>query len=183
MTKNLFEISPQSDTHHQQVEQLLDASFGLDRRTKASYRLRETEKEISGLSYVAKSVEQQIIGTISFWHIFLGDNGMKAILLGPLAVHPQWQSSGIGMALMQEGIKAAKLQNHKLVILIGDAPYYQKIGFKQVPENQLLMPGPNDPARLMYLEITPGVLGDTSGLIRSPLRYRTAPFFSNPGSK
>ncbi len=172
MTSSQFLIYPQTQVDHNQVEALLDDAFGLDRQTKSSYRLREGETPVTDLSFIAKTIDNKIIGTISFWHIHLGHTGTKAILLGPLAVAPNQQSAGVGLALMRHGITAAKAQGHKLIILVGDAPYYAKIGFQQVPLNTLLMPGPNDPARLLYLELEDGAFNQPTGLIRSPSRWQ-----------
>jgi predicted N-acetyltransferase YhbS len=183
MTQQNHQIIPQTPAHQAAVETLLDQAFGLDRRTKSSYRLREGETAIDGLSFLAQAENGQIVGTISFWPIHLGRNGPQALLLGPLAVRPDCQRSGLGQKLMQHGIAAAKAAGHKLILLVGDAPYYAKLGFQKVPQNQLLMPGPNDPARLLFRELVPGSLNNATGLIRSPSRYRTTPFHNKPGSK
>ena len=172
MTNSKISIHPQHPSDDSKVETLLDKAFGLDRRAKSSYRLREKQTAVEGLSFIAKDNDEKIIGTISFWHIHLGDKGTKAILLGPLAVAPNQQSTGIGLALMHHGIAAAKKAGHKLIILVGDAPYYAKVGFKQVPLNTLFMPGPNDPARLLYLELEDGAFNQPTGLIRSPSRWQ-----------
>ena len=182
MTNSLFKIDPQTAFDNDAVEHLLDAAFGIDRRTKTSYRLREGEQPLPGLSFLARN-GQGIIGTISFWQIHIGKNGPDAILLGPLAVLPDHQSSGIGQALMAHGLEAAKQKGHQLVVLVGDAPYYRKAGFRQIPDGQVTMPGPYDPDRLLYLELQDGAIKTASGLLRSPSRYRTAPFFNNPGSR
>jgi len=178
-----IQIHPQSVSDNLIVDNLLDAAFGIDRRTKTSYRLREGEKPLPGLSFVARDDTGTIIGAISFWQIHIGKNGPDAILLGPLAVLPDHQTSGIGQALMTHGLKAAGQVGHQLVVLVGDAPYYAKVGFKQVPNGQVIMPGPNDPERLLYLELQQGTLASSNGLIRSPGRYRTAPFRNKPGNR
>ncbi len=178
-----FQILPQSASDNLIVDNLLDTAFGIDRRTKTSYRLREGEKPLPGLSFVARDKSTTIIGAISFWQIHIGENGPDAILLGPLAVQPDHQASGIGQALMTHGINAAGQAGHQLVVLVGDAPYYAKVGFRQIPDGQVVMPGPNEPARLLYLELQPAALAQANGLIRSPSRYRTAPFRNNPGNR
>ena len=38
-----------------------------------------------------------------------------------------------------------------LALLVGDEPYYARLGFKRVPRGQLLMPGPVDPDRLLAI--------------------------------
>ncbi len=180
MTSKQFTICPQSPLDNDLAEQLLDRTFGMDRQTKSSYRLREGQTAIEGLSFIAKNAVDELIGTISFWNIYLGQAGTKAILLGPLAVEPNQQSTGVGLALMRHGIAAAKQAGHKLVILVGDAPYYGKVGFKQVPASSLYMPGANDPKRLLYLELEKGAFitpngTKPSGLIRSPSRWDARP--------
>lgn len=178
-----FQISPQTPADDTTIENFLDAAFGIDRRTKTSYRFREGEKPLPGLSFVSRDTQGAIIGSVSFWQLHIGESGPDAILLGPLAVLPKQQGSGIGQALMVHSIKVAKQAGYELIILVGDEPYYSRVGFRQVPENQMIMPGPNDPQRLLYLELKQGTLASANGLIRSPSRYRTAPFRNNPGSK
>jgi predicted N-acetyltransferase YhbS len=92
-------------------------------------------------------------------------------LLGPLAVAPDLQGIGIGRSLMRRGLAEARNLGHRLVILVGDEPYYGRLGFRQVPAGQLLMPGPVEPARLLYLELDPGALEAARGLVLPPGRF------------
>jgi len=154
------------------VETLLDLSFGLSRRTKTSYRLREGNMAIDGLSLVVRDKDVGLSGTISFWPLKIGEAGTDALLLGPLAVHPARQNLGIGLALMQEGIARAKQLGHRLMLLVGDQPYYARVGFQKVPINQLILPGPVDPERFLYLELKDGALDEAQGLVLPPHRYK-----------
>jgi predicted N-acetyltransferase YhbS len=153
------------------IETLLDLSFGLSRRTKSSYRLREGNTAIPGLSLVVRDAEFGLSGTISFWPLKIGEAGVDALLLGPLAVHPARQNLGIGLALMREGVARAKRRGHKLMLLVGDAPYYARVGFQKLPENQLLMPGAVDADRFLYLELEKGALDPAHGLVLPPHRF------------
>jgi len=130
--------------------------FGLSRRAKTSYRLREGESPASGLSFVALGDDGKLIGAVSFWHLFIGDVGTPALLLGPLAVSPALQGKGVGRALMHHGLDLARNMGHRLVVLVGDEPYYARVGFAKLPEGRLILPGPVDPVRLLYLELQPG---------------------------
>ena len=151
---------------------MLDQSFGLSRRTKTSYRLREGGAAVAGLSWVIRDPALGIVGAISFWPLAIGAKGTPALLLGPLAVHPERQNQGIGMALMQETLKIAKQQGHGLVLLVGDLPYYARMGFQQVASGQLLLPGPVDEQRLLYLELQPTSLRQAKGLVMAAHRMR-----------
>ena len=61
------------------------------------------------------------------------------------------------------GLDKAEALGHRLVILVGDEPYYARVGFKRVPDGRIELPGPVDPDRLLYLELTPGALAAGEG--------------------
>lgn len=153
------------------IEQLLDIAFGIDRRVKTSYRLREGSAPADGLSLVVRDAEVGLAGSISFWPLAIGSTGSPALLLGPLVVHPKRQNLGVGLALMREGLARAKAKGHKFAILVGDAPYYARVGFRKLPEGQLLMPGPVDPQRFLYVELVPSALAGMHGLVLPPYRF------------
>lgn len=153
---------------HDPVEHLLDLAFGSARHGKTSYRLREGNAAVPGLSLVTRDPGVGLSGTISFWPLVIGPEQSPALLLGPLAVHPDRQGLGIGITLMQEGLARAKAQGHGLVLLVGDEPYYAKVGFARLPEGQIDLPGPVDPKRFLYLELTPGAMQGVAGLAQVP---------------
>lgn len=166
-----FKPSPALASDIPAIDHLLDLSFGPARRTKTSYRLREGAMAVDGLSWVIRDDELGVVGAISFWPLAIGAKGVPALLLGPLAVHSKLQNKGIGLALMTHTLELAKLQGHKLVILVGDAPYYARVGFKNMPKGQLLLPGPFDESRLLYLELAEGGLEAAQGLIVAAHRF------------
>ncbi len=172
MTVCKFTIVPQEPQHQNEIEHLLDEVFGLCRRVKTSYRLREGEKPVQGLSFVAVESGNRIVGAISFWNVFIGEKGFRALLLGPLAVAPNRQGTGIGRGLMKLGLERAAQMGAKLVILVGDEPYYGRVGFRKVPAERLIMPGPVDPDRLLYLELQDGAMDEADGLVLPPRRYQ-----------
>ena len=94
-----FQLSPALPSDHDAIEHLLDLSFGPQRRTKTSYRLREGSTAAPGLSQVIRDAELGVVGAISYWPLAVGAKGSKALLLGPLAVHPLRQNLGIGLKL------------------------------------------------------------------------------------
>jgi predicted N-acetyltransferase YhbS len=166
-----FAITPETAGDVAEVELLLDQCFGVARRTKTTYRLREGECAVSGLSLVARHPSGRLIGAISFWELRIGEQGAPALLLGPLAVAPDLQGIGIGRSLMRRGIANARNLGHELIILVGDKPYYGRMGFRQVPPGRLVLPGPVEAARLLYFELEPGALESVSGLVLPPGRF------------
>jgi predicted N-acetyltransferase YhbS len=154
---------------HDAVEHLLDLSFGSGRRSKTSYRLREGNAAVPGLSLVVRDKGVKLAGTISFWPLAIGEKKTPALLLGPLAVHPDRQGLGIGLALMREGLARAHARGHRLVLLVGDEPYYAKVGFRKLPPGRIGLPGPFDPERFLFLELEPGALAGVSGMASAAL--------------
>jgi predicted N-acetyltransferase YhbS len=144
-------------------EALLDEAYGACRFTKTSERLREGRRPAEGLALVA--VERgRVIGTVRLWHVTAGP-GCAALLLGPLAVHPDYRNRGIGTTLMRRAIARARLAGHGAVLLVGDAPYYGRFGFSTAQTGSLWMPGSFERDRLLGLELKPAALSGARGMI------------------
>jgi len=145
------------------VEALNAESFGPGRFAKSAYRLREGVDAIAALSFVA--VEGAVLrGSVRFWPISVG--GHEELLLGPLAVRSDQRGRGIGIALMQAGIAAAKAGPWRGILLVGDEPYYAKVGFSRLPPGRVTFPGPVDQSRILGLSLKGGEMLTLSGLIR-----------------
>ena len=84
------------------------------------------------------------------WHVSTGFD-RPALLLGPLAVDPECRSRGIGAALMDRAITEARRRGHRIILLVGDEPYYAKFGFSAAATGSLSLPGPYEAHRLLGL--------------------------------
>ena len=145
------------------IERLHERVFGPGRYAKTAYRIREQVPHSLDLSFTAW------IGTLmagSVWLSKVTIGGTPALLLGPLTVEPPFRERGIGQLLMQHAMDEARAKGHRLVVLVGDEPYYAKAGFKVVPKGQCTMPGPVDPARLLVCELAEGAFKGVSGVIK-----------------
>src|SRR3954468_2344939 len=145
------------------IEALNEAGFGPGRFAKSAWRLREGVAPVESLGFVA--VENGAVrGSVRFWPIRVG--GTLALLLGPLAVDNAQRGRGMGIALMQAGIAAARQGPWPCILLVGDEPYYAKAGFSRIPPGRVRFPGPVDPERILGLSLKPGGLLNLSGQIR-----------------
>ncbi len=108
-------------------EALLDISYGPSRFAKTSARLRDGRLPADGLSLVALE-RGRLVGTVRLWPVSAGRR-CDALLLGPLAVHPDCRNRGIGAALVRAALRQAARLGHGAVLLVGDAPYYSRFGF------------------------------------------------------
>ncbi len=137
------------------VDALIERAFGPGRYAKAAERLREHNHPLLDISHVAWS-DGDVVGCVRMWPILIGD--AVAVLLGPFAVEAAWRSRGLGAALIQRACEAADAAGHGLILLVGDAPLFAPHGFQVVPRGSIVMPGPVDPARVMFRALTPGAV-------------------------
>jgi predicted N-acetyltransferase YhbS len=142
-------------------EALLDLSLGDARFEKPSERLREGRLPANALT---ASDRGRLVGTARLWHVSAGP-GRPALLLGPLAVHPDVRCRGIGSALMERAIDDARRLGHRAVLLVGDEPYYGRFGFSAEKTSGLRLPGRYDRKRFLALELERGALDGARGLV------------------
>ncbi|QLP97455.1 MAG: N-acetyltransferase [Rhodoblastus sp.] len=162
MSDLILTLSPESPADEAVVEKLAERAFGPGRFARTAYRLREGVTPAYSLSLIAR-VATLIVGANRMTPIRLG--GHPALLLGPLIVDPAFHGRGIGGALVEKSCALAAQAGWRLVFLVGDAPYYERFGFKRVPMGRLTMPGPVDPARMLVRELVPGAFEGVSGAV------------------
>ncbi len=155
-------IEPESPDDAEAIERLNERVFGPGRFAKTAYRLREEAAPDFTLSFVAR-VGTMLIGANRMTPILIGET--PALLLGPLTVEPVFRSQGIGEKLVLRSLEAARGVGAKVAILVGDEPYYSRMGFKRAPPGRVRLPGPVDPARVLYCEIAPGAFEGVGGAV------------------
>jgi predicted N-acetyltransferase YhbS len=157
-------------------EALLDACFGEERFRKTCERLREGRKAADGLSLVLER-DGDLIGTVRLWHVTAGPN-RPALLLGPIAIDPSLQGLGLGSKLMRVALQRATTRGHRAVLLVGDAPYYERFGFSAETTEALWLPGPYERERFVGLELQPGALASGHGLVSATGAFEEKPDFA-----
>lgn len=163
MTDLQLTIQHESPADGPAIDSLHDRAFGPGRYARTAERLREAAPHDPRLSLVAR-VATLLVGSVRLTPIRVGDH--PALLLGPLAVEPAFNSRGIGRALLERSTRDAAALGYDLVLLVGDEPYYSRIGFKRVPPGQMVMPGPVDPGRLLAWSPDPEKIKAVRGPIR-----------------
>jgi predicted N-acetyltransferase YhbS len=156
-------ILPETPDDAVPIERLHERTFGPGRLAKTAYRLREGVGHRLDLSFIAR-IGTLLVGSVRLSPIRIGET--KALILGPLTVEPPFRDHGIGYALIERALNEARAKGHRLVVLVGDEPYYGKCGFKRIPKGVAVMPGPVDPARLLVCELAAGAFEGVSGPIR-----------------
>jgi predicted N-acetyltransferase YhbS len=162
MTDLAITIMPETPEDGPAIEHLHERTFGPGRYARSAYRLREDIPHRLELSFTAR-IGTLLVGSVRLTPIRIG--AAPGLLLGPLTIEPPFRERGIGQKLLQRALAAARQQGHRLVVLVGDEPYYAKAGFKRVPKGRISLPGPVDPARILVAELTEGAFDGASGAI------------------
>lgn len=148
-----MDITQETSDDWWEVEALYDLCFAPGREALSSYRLRDGVPPVDSLCQVARDPDGTLGAAIRFWPVAIGPN--KALLLGPIAVHPTRQGEGLGGLMIRSGVAAAEAAGWSRILLVGDAPYYARFGFQKLTGVQ--MPPPTNPERVLGR-------GDWSGL-------------------
>jgi predicted N-acetyltransferase YhbS len=156
-------ILPEIADNAVSIDRLHERTFGPGRFARSAYRIREGVTHILDLSFTAR-IGTLLVGSVRLSPITIGQS--KALLMGPLTIEPPFRERGIGLALMQRSLDEAKKKGHRLVVLVGDEPYYARVGFKRIPKSRVKMPGPVDPARLLFVELAAGAFEGVTGDIK-----------------
>ncbi|MBB3935655.1 GNAT family N-acetyltransferase [Aureimonas phyllosphaerae] len=163
-----FSLRAETAADESARESLLDAAMGPNRRRKSSEAIRRDRLPAEGLSLVAESDEGELLGTVRLWNVSAGSREgaeVPALLLGPLAVSTRCEGLGIGSALMRRAIAESRWRGHGAIVLVGDAPFYERFGFAADRAADLAMPGPFERHRLLGLELRDGALSGARGAI------------------
>jgi predicted N-acetyltransferase YhbS len=57
----------------------------------------------------------------------------------------------------------------RLMLLVGNKPYYGRFGFRVAPAGRFALPGPVDPERVLVAELVPGALEAMRGPVIAAL--------------
>jgi len=155
-------VRPEVPGDAQAIERLHERTFGPGRFVLSAYRIREHVDHLLEVSFTAR-IGTLLVGSVRQLPVMIGET--PALLLGPLTVEPPFRSRGIGRMLMERALKDAKDKGHRIVLLVGDEPYYSRVGFKLVPTGRVAMPGPVDAARVLVFELVDGAFEGVSGTV------------------
>ena len=143
----------ETPAHAAQIEALLKRAFGPGRFAKVSERVREFADFAPELSFCAIEAGK-VVGVVRMWRVSVGDK--PVVFLGPLAVEESERRHGLGAQLVDRACAATEAAGEPAVLLVGDVPYFQRVGFAIAPD--VTLPGPVDPRRVLARSFGGGAL-------------------------
>ncbi|MBY8976150.1 N-acetyltransferase [Rhodobacteraceae bacterium NNCM2] len=148
-----------------EVEMLLDLAFAPGRGALSSYKLRNGVEPIADLCTIVRDEYDVVVACIRFWPVEIGEARTPALLLGPIAVHPTRQSEGLGALLIGQSLDRARELGWKLVLLVGDPPYYNRFGFRAAAPLGIRFPPPVNLERLLIRELAENATHGVTGMV------------------
>jgi putative acetyltransferase len=155
-------IRPELPSDDHAVGDVNRAAFPSDLESRLVDALRAAGKAV--ISLVA-DYEGAIGGHILFSAVSVERGSGRGLGLAPLAVVPALQRKGVGTALTQAGIAAAKAGGYDFVVVLGEPEYYGRFGFTKASSFGLKNEyGVDEP--FMAMELSSGALSHVSGLVK-----------------
>lgn len=157
-------IRPETAADRSAVRAVNEAAFETSVEADLIEALRGKSTEV--VSLVADS-DDAVVGHILFSRVTLaGYPQLRLMGLGPMAVAPQYQRSGVGSALVREGLARCRQLAVQAVVVLGHPEYYPRFGF--VPASRYAIRSEYDVPDdvFMIVELEAGALNGVSGLAR-----------------
>jgi predicted N-acetyltransferase YhbS len=155
-------IRPASPDDSAEIAALHERAMGPGRFARTAYRVREGAARAFSPFCRVCLIDGRLVAAVRFTEATIGGRE-GALLLGPLAVDPDFANRGYGRGLVAAALADARAAGIALAVLVGDEPYYARLGFRRVPHGRIVLPGPVDPDRLLAAELAPGALAAFSG--------------------
>ena len=150
------------------IRRLNEIAFGQKSEANLVDALRECGAVT--LSLVAFD-EERVVGHILFSPVTIEQKGheIKAVGLGPMAVLPEHQNTGIGSQLVRLGMDELKSLDVDLVVVVGHPAFYPRFGFVPAGTYSLQCEFDGVPDNAFMVRIINNAVADTLGGI---VRYR-----------
>ncbi|WP_309665036.1 N-acetyltransferase [Tabrizicola sp.] len=157
----MYKLEEETEADWWEVEALYDLCFAPGRTALSSYRLRDGVPTVAPLCLTLRDADGTLAAVIRYWPALIGE--ADVLLLGPIAVHPTRQGEGLGALLIHESLAEARRLGWERVMLVGDAPYYGRFGFRRL--EGVVMPPPTNPDRVLGLALKGGTWDGVTGLV------------------
>ena len=168
----MLTIRAEKNEDYATIYEIHSLAFGRPNEAKLVEAVRESDNFNPQLSLVAVKGDR-VVGHLLFSPLVIQTKRKEipALVLSPVAIHPEFQKHSIGSELIRQGLNKCEEMGHKAVIVIGYPAYYPRFGFSPARAKGLKAPFPVPDEAFMVLELVPGVLNRISGIIKFPAAF------------
>jgi putative acetyltransferase len=147
------------------VQRVNNAAFERSNESAIITGLREAGAVT--LSMVAEK-EGQIVGNAIFSPATLENSkrSRQVVAMGPVAVHPDVQRSGVGTGLIQAALECLREQEHRIAVVLGHASYYPRFGFEPSVKYRIRSQWDVPDEVFMALALVDGALDHAHGTVK-----------------
>jgi len=112
--------------------------------------------------------DNQVVGHILFSQVTIdsGSRRFAAVGLGPMAVLPAHQKTGIGSQLVRVGLEECRRLGYEIVVVLGHSDYYPRFGFIPAKPVGIVCEFKAPDEAWMVLELRAGALAGRSGTVK-----------------
>lgn len=166
----IIELRLEQEDDYSEVETLTrEAFWGFMNPTcdehYLAHILRKSDAFIPELDFVAE-VGGKLAGNIMYSKAKIVDCEGKeheVATFGPLSILPEFQSAGVGAALVRHTVFCALEMGYRAIVVCGHPDYYPRFGFQPAKEFGITASDGGDFGALMALELFPNALAGISG--------------------
>ena len=112
-----------------ELAQVIDAAFGDTDTSAFTQALRESAGYVPELTFVGEE-DGELVGFTMLSYVELDGRDRPVLILTPMAVRPDRQRRGVGVAIVQAAVAAAEERGEPLVLVEGVPAYYPRFGFR-----------------------------------------------------
>lgn len=123
---------PESPPDVDDIRAVNIAAFETSEEADLVDALRGSSAWIDGLSWVATTAAGDVVGHALLTRCTVGESA--GLCLAPCAVDPRYQGQGIGSAVIEAALEAARVQGGDLVVVLGHPGYYPRFGFRRASD-------------------------------------------------
>ena len=124
-------IRPEASQDIPYIRTLTDAAFvGVEHSSQTEGAIVDALRDAGALTVsLVAELEGSVIGHVGFSPVLIDGEDIGWFGLGPVSVSPGLQRSGVGSALIKEGLDKLTSLGAKGCVVLGDPAYYGRFGF------------------------------------------------------